>query len=895
MQTNLHSHDLLSTKKKNFFIHDSYEDQLVQQRFFLVLPIILAAIKTIFETVIYPHFTKSPYPTPSTAVLIIFGISCGSYIALLLIHFKKVSPITSRVKFLILILTWLIGSTYIVLNLAHYLERALISTDSQDWIIVSIELLSGLQTVIIIYIFIPIWYIRGTIPCCYALSIILALFRTDHELKYWAVTKGMVFFFIALALAFYESVQRWQVYAKNLENKAWNTIYGDLLNKMPSALAIIDLESNILYSNSEYKNLSKGDDKRLFSSIVHLKRRISLEKRKDAEEHKNFDPEKSDHFSSPKSNANSLFDEQGRFSDIDDSSFGRKSLVPLTRKSFLSQLYKQKTLHKVSNYMNLEDLLRTFAESFRDGHEIVDESHLIFDGKIEDFDETFQGGLRRLSYEVRLFPLYDSTKIILKLTNTTERDVMASLEDNNEFKDRLLASISHELRTPLNANISFLQAAINDSGISSAIKESLIDPALRSGKLLLYLINDILDYSLIQSQTLSLTYEAKSIKETLTNCYKLVEKSISMKGIKFNTIFDKNLSSKFRTDHGRVAQIVLNLLNNAAKFTFKGSITLRVTQREPGITTVSVEDTGIGMKDFEKQRMFLEPSTGLSLVGSPAIKGRSKRSKGVGLGLKICNDLAKRLSPNQTGLVVESEENKGSKFSFHIQDEKNEGYGSIREAVKEVLSCVSDDNNSSSDVDSAAGGKFSSLPEVGTLNETDRRNKNIKNFFPKGDNTAKEQINEESRTSRYTSYSEPEKDLNVLNNEVLIVDDDPINIMALTAQLRKSKIGVDEAYNGQEAIEKIKLRSGQKSRENVYKLIIMDCQMPIIDGYEATKILKQMMKDGEISNMPIIGCTAFTSKKQIDECFECGMDQVLLKPVLKDKLTEVLEQYKLIN
>ena len=119
----------------------------------------------------------------------------------------------------------------------------------------------------------------------------------------------------------------------------------------------------------------------------------------------------------------------------------------------------------------------------------------------------------------------------------------------------------------------------------------------------------------------------------------------------------------------------------------------------------------------------------------------------------------------------------------------------------------------------------------------------------------------------------------------LIVDDDCFNILALKFLLSQLGITSEFANNGKEAVEKVLTKS------NVYDVIFMDCQMPIMNGYEATTLLTTMMQEGRIREVPIIGCTAFSAKDKLEECIRCGMKEVINKPVVKNKLEEVVQKY----
>ena len=151
---------------------------------------------------------------------------------------------------------------------------------------------------------------------------------------------------------------------------------------------------------------------------------------------------------------------------------------------------------------------------------------------------------------------------------------MIILEEANKYKDQLLALVSHELRALLNGNINLVEKAANSKKIPDHIKESLLIPALRSSKFLLHIINDLLDMSQIKQKKLRLSFESRYLKETLKSTAQLVELQAKKKGLDLIVELDPNLPEQFCTDHIRLSQIVLNLLNNAIKFTKEGTVKL---------------------------------------------------------------------------------------------------------------------------------------------------------------------------------------------------------------------------------------------------------------------------------------------------------------------------------
>jgi len=172
------------------------------------------------------------------------------------------------------------------------------------------------------------------------------------------------------------------------------------------------------------------------------------------------------------------------------------------------------------------------------------------------------------------------------------------------------------------------------------IKERLLTPALRSSKFLLHLINDILDMSQIKAQKLRLIFKAALLKETLHDTLQLVELQAKKKGVELRLTMHPDTQGILCTDHVRLSQIVLNLLNNAIKFTPKGSIILSATPADdPNCVKISVQDSGIGIKKENVKKLFAD-YTHIEFADRAVIN-----STGVGLGLSIAYNLAKLLGP----------------------------------------------------------------------------------------------------------------------------------------------------------------------------------------------------------------------------------------------------------
>ena len=314
---------------------------------------------------------------------------------------------------------------------------------------------------------------------------------------------------------------------------------------------------------------------------------------------------------------------------------------------------------------------------------------------IEELEKIYQLEIRILYMTFREKPA-----LALIISDITQRNTIITLQDNNNYKNRLLASVSHELRTPLNASMNFTRMAIEDPSVPANIKDEYLTPSLISSQLLLYLINDILDFSQISANKLRLVYEKFDVRDSLEQCVNLIRMQASRKNLELEVDFQlKCKTSDFCTDHNRLKQIVLNLLSNAIKFTLSGKITIKAKlQYKQGsfselVTStlrkqlhVSVQDTGIGMSPADQKKLF-QAFEKIELGDRVALN-----STGVGLGLFISNNLVMMLNQPSTmdnHIRVESEKTLVQSSHLPSKSKKAAAQSSRRkEAMMRIITAV---------------------------------------------------------------------------------------------------------------------------------------------------------------------------------------------------------------
>ena len=374
----------------------------------------------------------------------------------------------------------------------------------------------------------------------------------------------------------------------------------------------------------------------------------------------------------------------------------------------------------------------------------------------------------------------------------------------NNSKSEFIANMSHEIRTPLTAIIGFSESLLDSD---QTIKERIesIKRITHAGKHLLRIINEILDLSKIEANKLDVEIIPVALYEVFRDVYSLVKLSSEEKGLGFKIDCQFPMPGIINTDPVRLKQILINLCNNAIKFTNEGGVTLKVScDKEREQLQVKVIDTGIGLSNKQISNLFVP--------FSQADASTTRRYGGTGLGLYLSRQLAEKLGG---GLTVESLENIGSSFNLMIN--------------------------------------------TGPLREIE-----FVNAFPDFEKFEEEKISD----NRYSR----------LNGNVLLVEDNKDNQRLVSLYLNRLGLNVKIANNGLEAID----IAGQRQPD----LILMDIQMPIMDGLTATKALRN-----KGLTIPIIALTANAMKQEQQECFEAGCNNVCTKPVNIEHLISVLTDY----
>jgi PAS domain S-box-containing protein len=405
-------------------------------------------------------------------------------------------------------------------------------------------------------------------------------------------------------------------------------------------------------------------------------------------------------------------------------------------------------------------------------------------------------------YETELHNYKEQLEELVRQRTTELVEARDRAEAANRSKSVFLANMSHELRTPLNAVLGFSSLMRNEPGISEGQRNTL-DIITRSGEHLLSLINDVLDVARIEAGKTTLTTSPCGLAEMVRDITDMMRQRAEEKGLRLVYEQASHVPPIVRIDAPKLRQVLINLINNAIKFTESGTVTLHLEATDnrdarTKILTFEVRDTGCGIEAADQPRIF-----------DPFVQvGDTEARKGTGLGLTITKQYVELMGG---AISVESAIGEGSLFRVWIPVEVMNEYGTIPSGSNDRLITL--------------------MP------------------------------------------GQPEY-------RILVVEDEPDNSLLLCSLLERAGFAVCSAENGQLAVDAF--------LEWQPQFIWMDRHMPVMDGIEATRAIRELPGGRDVT---IVGVSAFAFTDQREESLRAGMDDFVGKPYRADEIYQLIANH----
>ncbi len=529
----------------------------------------------------------------------------------------------------------------------------------------------------------------------------------------------------------------------------------------------------------------------------------------------------------------------------------------------------------------------------------------------------------------------DAFALQLQEKNSALALALESARESTRLKSQFLANMSHEIRTPMNGVLGMAELLL-ESGLT-AEQESLAVNVSRSGMQLLAIINDILDLSKIESGKLELEHAPFDLTGVVEAAVELMAPAAHAKGLELTYWLDPEVPVRLVGDEARLRQVLLNLVGNAVKFTAEGEIAVRVSAGlEPNGAVrlhVIVTDTGIGIPEDGMQHLFQS--------FTQADSSTTRRFGGTGLGLAIAKSISELM---QGRIGAESAPGRGSRFWFTavLEPDAAAPSNSVRPALRPARVLIVDDNATSRgilerytaawglrphpvengeqalaalrsnhaasepiglvildmpmpDMDGAAltreiagdpalgATRIIHLTAIGCLPDSAGAAARVaKPVKPQALYECLKNVMEHSPgAAPAATETLPDRHPRTCRGRVLIAEDNPVNQRVASLQVRRCGFDTDVVGDGEEALAALEGLH--------YALVLMDCQMPRMDGYAATRELRR--RENGSRHTPVIALTANAYATDREACLQAGMDDHLAKPVSLRTLGEILDHW----
>ncbi|WBA84819.1 response regulator [Endozoicomonas sp. GU-1] len=542
----------------------------------------------------------------------------------------------------------------------------------------------------------------------------------------------------------------------------------------------------------------------------------------------------------------------------------------------------------------------------------------------------------------------------LKMANRGLKENLTELNEAKEAaldavkaKSSFLANMSHEIRTPMNGVLGMLDL-MKDTPLTKT-QNDFLNTAYSSADSLLSIINDILDFSKIEAGKMTIEAVDISVRDVVEDVCTLLAGTAREKGLELSCYTDVDLPATLKGDSVRLRQVLTNLIGNAIKFTIKGEVSVKVNLIKRSQTSAqiefSVEDTGIGIAEHILPTLFNE--------FTQADGSTTRKFGGTGLGLTISRQLVELMGGNIRVISAEGLGSTFT-FTLEMAISQNQcrQKSQTLHALDGIKALVVDDNHTNREIlrhyltawgldhNEASTAKDAllllrkahnnnqpyelvfldmNMPDMDGLElskviEDDPDLQSIRRimlsstgFIPQEQQQAtglSACLSKPFRQSRLldttmqvmhchhasqqpdalTDQHEPETAVFSESIQILLVEDNMVNQKVATSMLKK--IGLSHIHIAEDGREALNM-----SRHQTYDLVLMDCQMPEMSGYEATGLIRQREREQQLPRIPIIAMTANAMAEDREKCLAAGMDDYLSKPVKIDHLRERLAHW----
>ena len=509
---------------------------------------------------------------------------------------------------------------------------------------------------------------------------------------------------------------------------------------------------------------------------------------------------------------------------------------------------------------------------------------------------------------LEVYQLSSNFSVMIKELNERTKklsDAKSKAIEANKIKSDFLSNMSHELRTPLNGVIGMSQIALDNE--KNKIQRSYLEKINSSGNMLLRIINDLLDYSKMEAGKLDIENIEFKIDNVLQNVADLVSIKAYEKDIEIIFNRDIHIPKRIVGDPLRISQILVNIISNAIKFTEKGEVLLEIRIKNIDENKVNLEfiiiDTGIGMNEETLDNLFKSFSQADNTI--------SRKYGGTGLGLAISKNLIELMNGT---ITVDSKLTQGSTFVInlpfkYVESKENINYDLTKNVQIKLYELSKPILNNVKDILKLFKIRFEETSNINFEIEKDIKyiilteNENIKSQLltllivspVKMLMNISENIKVISKPINpsliYNSIIElidineefvdcilENKTKSCENVNVLVAEDNPLNQTIARLFLESYGCNVKVVENGAEAVNIL------KDNENNIDIVFMDIQMPIMDGYEATKIIRNELK----LNIPIVAMTANAMAEDVKKAEDVGMNGHIGKPINKNEIEKFI-------